>query len=119
MKGKTFFIPAEAIKPGLAPRRGACMASDRITVDGLPVGFMYREPPESGNDSGWCFLAGDEVQEYVENPDNFEIYDVNTIANYDHDIIPMLDAAVGSAFERRQGVGPFIAVPFPDTLNRE
>ena len=37
-----------------------CIATDRITVDGLPVGYMYREKPEEGDpferyDSGWRF----------------------------------------------------------------
>ncbi|MGY3333604.1 hypothetical protein ACVILI_006681 [Mesorhizobium sp. USDA 4775] len=31
---------------------------------------------------------------------NHAIYDVNTIANYDPKIIPLLDAPVGSAFIR-------------------
>ena len=45
-----------------------CIATDRITVDGLPVGYMYREKPEEGDpferyDSGWRFTAGDESDE--------------------------------------------------------
>jgi len=31
---------------------------------------------------------------------NHAIYDVNTIANYDPEIIPFLNAPIGSAFER-------------------
>ena len=33
-----------------------------------------------------------ESQEYVNNPDNIGIYDVNTIANYDCSIIPYLNS---------------------------
>jgi len=44
---------------------------------------MYREAPYNSIDSGWHFFAGDETQEYTDNARNFEIYDVNTIANYD------------------------------------
>ncbi len=61
---------------------------------------MYREAPYDSIDSGWHFFAGDESQEYCENPQNFEIYNVNTIANYDPEIIPLLDKAIGTAWTR-------------------
>jgi hypothetical protein len=96
---KTFKLQASEIRD-LAPHRGACFASDRITVDGRRVGFMYREAPDSELDSGWRFLAGDETQEYLDNPDNLAMYDVNTIANYDGAILPLLGAPIGAAFER-------------------
>ena len=41
-----------------------------------------------------------ESQEYVNNPDNIGIYDVNTIANYDCSIIPYLNSSFGVEFER-------------------
>ena len=42
-KEKKFFIPANNIKDLLTDwnEAGGCFASDRITVDGLPVGYMY------------------------------------------------------------------------------
>lgn len=46
----------------------------------------------------------------MDDPDHHTIYDVNTIANYDPDIIPLLDAPVGSAFERKGGKGLFVKV---------
>lgn len=33
------------------------------------------------------------------------IYDVNTIANYDPEVVPLLEAPVGSSFERKDGTG--------------
>ena len=51
-------------------------------------------------DSGWRFFAGDEDQEYMNNPNNHGVYDVNTIVNYDPDILPYLDSAFGAAYER-------------------
>lgn len=96
---KTFKIPGPAIR-SIVPGRGSCIASDRITVDGLRVGFMYREDPSDNIDSGWRFLSGEESQEYLDDPDHLAIYDVNTIANYDGEIVPLLDAPVGAAFER-------------------
>jgi hypothetical protein len=113
MKEKVFFIPAEAIKPGLAPGRGSCLASDLITVQGHPVGFMYREVPDDDRDSGWRFLAGSESKAYCDEPANFEIYDVNTMANYSPDVIPLLDSEPGSGFERRPQSGKFMPTESP------
>jgi hypothetical protein len=84
----------------LAPGRGSCFASDRITVDGKPVGYCYRTLPDSPADSGWRFFAGDETQDYADNPANFEIYDVNTIINYDREILPLIDIEAPVQFER-------------------
>lgn len=108
---KRFRIPAENIKP-LAPNHGACIASDRITVEGRKVGFMYREPPTFETDSGWRFMAGDESEAYMDDVDNHAVYDVNTLANYDPDIIPLLKSPPGSAFERLGGAGPFVEIEF-------
>lgn len=45
---------------------------------------------------------------------NLGIYDVNTIANYDPDIVPFLDSPFGRAFER-DPMGAFVEVEFePD-----
>jgi len=96
---KDFKLRAEDIKD-LATGRGACFATDMITVEGHKVRFMYREKPDMDVDSGWRFFSGFESDEYVDDPNNTAIYDINTIANYDPDIIPLLDAPIGSAFER-------------------
>ena len=56
MPRKRFKLSTADIKP-LAPGRGGCIASDRITVDGRPVGYMYRSRPDDPADSGWCFAA--------------------------------------------------------------
>ena len=96
---KNFKIKGEDIKP-VAEGRGACFATDMITVEGKPVRYMYREHPDNEMDSGWRFFSGYESDEYLENSENVSIYDINTIANYDQSIIPFLDAEVGLAFEK-------------------
>jgi hypothetical protein len=96
---KRFRLSAEEIE-SIAPGRGSCFASDRITVDGEAVGYAYREPADHPGDSGWRFFAGDETQAYADDPSNFAIYDVNTIANYDRDIVELLDEPVPAQFER-------------------
>ena len=87
---KKFKLTAEEIKP-IAKGYGACFATGMITVEGYPVRFMYREEPDNSTDSGWRFMSGFENDEYMNNPDNHAIYDVNTIANYDQSVIPFLN----------------------------
>ncbi len=111
MTPKLFRLSADQIIP-LAPGRGSCIASDLIVVGGNRVGYMYRENPDNRLDGGWRFFAGSEDQEYADDAGNFGMYDVNTIANYDPDIIPYLDALAGSAYER-DAIGRFVATATP------
>jgi len=89
---------------------GACIATDKITVDGMPVRFMYRDKPIDKFDSGWRFMSGVESAEYMNNPKYHDVYSVNTIANYDPEIIPLLDSPIGAVFERLDGNAKFVAV---------
>jgi len=98
---KEFKLLAEQIQQ-LAPGRGAAICTDRITVDGCPVGYLYRAEPDWEQDSGWVFTAGDESEAYMDDASNLAFYNVNTVANYDPEIIPLLDAPVGSAFYRTE-----------------
>jgi len=97
---KKFKISADEIKE-IATGFGACIATDKITVDGEKVGYMYREDPDDSV-NGWVFTAGNETQEYMDNWENMSIYDTNTIANYDPDITAFIELPVGSECERNQ-----------------
>lgn len=78
-----------------------CFMTDRIVVDGMKIGYMYREEGESDvPDSGWRFLAGDEDDEYMNNPDNMDVYHLNSACNYDMDIIPFLNEKPYVAYVR-------------------
>ncbi len=104
---KKYKISGDKIQKLIDSNEG-CIATDRITVDGCIVGFMYREEPNPNNpDSGWRFMAGDEDDDYMNNPENHAVYQVNTICNYDSDIIQFLDAPPGTAFIRDK-TGKFI-----------
>ncbi len=111
MPDKRFKLKPDEIR-ALATGRGSCFATDHITVEGHRVGYMYRERPNEDGDSGWRFFSGLESDEYVNNPANLEIYNVNTIANYDPEIIPLLGAPFGSAFARDERTGLFVQEPF-------
>ena len=106
MKPKQFKISKEQIIRLIEPI-GGCYATDKITVAGEPVYYMYRETPEFDSDSGWRFLSNSETQEYVDDPDNWAIYNVNTIANYDKAIIEYLSLPIGTQLERIPGSDRF------------
>ena len=83
------------------PNGEGCMVSDKITKDGWKVGFMSRDIPNPNMpDSGWIFYKGDEDEEYMDNPNNFHIFAINTICNYDPDIIPYIHSEIGTSLIR-------------------
>lgn len=106
---KTYRLQDDQLKP-LVEGHSACFASDLITVEGMKVGYMYRDEPETEIDSGWRFLSGFESEEFINDPNNLAMHELNTIANYDRDILPFLSAPLGSAFERPNGKGSLVAV---------
>lgn len=79
---------------------GYVIAPKIIVDQKKKIHFMYREEPSNLQDSGWRFFSGEEEQEYVDNPDNLKIYDVNTIIKIDPDIEEFLDSGYGIAYER-------------------
>ena len=106
-RNRDYHVKAEDVKHLLPDWEGAdgCIATNRITVEGYKVGYCYREEPDGGWDSGWRFTAGDESEEYMDDPNNAGIYKLNTICNDDPDIIPLLNTPAPCAFARdEQGV---------------
>ena len=101
-RNRDFHVKAEDMK-NLLPdweEASGCIATNRITVEGCKVGYCYREKPDGDWDSGWRFTAGDESDEYMDDPNNAGIYGLNSICNDDPDIIPLLNTPAPCAFER-------------------
>ena len=101
-RNRDYHVKAEDMKNLLPDWEGAdgCIATNRITVEGCKVGYCYREKPDGDWDSGWRFTAGDESDEYMDDPNNAGIYKLNTICNDDPDIIPLLNTPAPCAFAR-------------------
>lgn len=99
MSDKAYRLTPEVTKPLISSRLG-CLATDRITVDGLPVGYMHREEPLNDEDSGWRLFAGDESELYLKLPQNYGFHPLNTLANYDPAIVPYLECPAPCAFAR-------------------
>lgn len=114
MADKQFWLRPEQVRP-MIRNGGGCIASDRITVDGRLVGDVCRSEPVDKRDNGWMFLAGDESPEYMDDRGKHMVYDVNTIANYDTAIIPLLNSPIGAAYIRDWETFEFI----PDTPDEE
>lgn len=106
MSEKKFKIREDQIVNLIEPI-GGCIASDKITVEGLNIGYMYREEPSFEFDSGWRFFSGTENQDYVDDPENSMIYKVNTIVNYDKTIIPYLTLPIGTSLIKKDD-GSFV-----------
>lgn len=98
---KDFLIRPNEIRQ-ITDKRGGCLVSDKITVDGKKVSFAYREMPDASfpNDTGWRFLAGDEDDEYLNNSGNFDVFNLNTICNYDDEVAQILDGKIGESYYR-------------------
>ena len=119
-RNRDYHVKAENVKNLLPGWEGAdgCIATNRITVEGCKVGYCYRETPDGGWDSGWRFTAGDESDEYMDDPNNAGLYKLNTICNDDPDIIPLLNTPAPCAFERDEN-GVFQPIERPEPENEE
>ncbi|MFA8299265.1 MAG: DUF2185 domain-containing protein [Hyphomicrobiales bacterium] len=106
MKTKYYKLKEEDLKD-LCNSPKWCIATDKITVEGMKVGFMYREEPSEEGDSGWRFFSGTETQDFVDDPKNAMMFSLNTIANYDEAILPFLKYSVGTELERVEGEDTF------------
>ncbi|MFO7617320.1 MAG: DUF2185 domain-containing protein [Bacteroidales bacterium] len=109
MKSSKFLLKEEDIRD-LVTGSGYSIVSNKITVDGLPVGFMYREERMDPEDSGWRFLSGTEDEAYLDDADNSKALAVNVVANYDPAIIPYLKSRIGTELERIEGSDAFAEI---------
>ena len=63
----------------IATGRVGCSVSKMVRVAGHPVGFLFRETPRDDRDSGWYLMAGPESAEYMADPANHAVYDLDSI----------------------------------------
>lgn len=84
-----------------------CIVTSRILYDGEPIGYLYREEPVMEMDSGWCFLAEDESDDEMEDPENLMAVSLGAVLNRDDSILDFLGEPAGSAFKRNMVSGRF------------
>lgn len=97
-------------------RIGYVTVSNRVMLDKMPVGYLYRETPDEDGDSGWRIFAGDETQQYADVAENFALYNASTILEIEPKLIEVLMHDHPCAFERSPS-GDFIRAD--DWLDQE
>lgn len=92
---------------------GYVTVSDRVMRDGCRVGYLYREQPDSEDDSGWRVFAGDETQQYADDPNNFALYNATTLIALEPALASILTRDYPAAFERAGESSDFVEVEAP------
>ena len=87
---------------------GFVLATKMLVEGRRKVRYMYRERPTNPQDSGWRFFCGGEDDDYVNNPDNIAICDINTILEIDESVLPYLNYQTGVALEREDENATFV-----------
>lgn len=90
-----------------------CFVTGRVLYDERPVGCLYREEPEACEGapedfSGWNLMAGDEDDEYLDDPDNWHYVALGAVLNIDDRFIDLLEAPYDTEFEFDEERGEFV-----------
>lgn len=108
MGDKRLKLHLKDLRPLVTEEMGGCIASDRITVDGAPVGYLERIKTTRDDDSGWLFTAGDEPAGFLRDSKNLGVYHLNYVANCDPRILPFIWALPGQRFQFDAKAGRFV-----------
>ena len=65
--------------------------SRRLHEQGTRPGFVYREPPDNDDDSGWRALVGDESQGEVDDPGSILLQPVRFMLDRWPELRPVLE----------------------------
>lgn len=87
--------------------RPRCFVTRRVLEDGVRVGYLYRESPDSKDDSGWRILCGDETDEYMDDPGNIAYVSLGAVLTRDDSFRDLLDTPAPCAYCRDTGTGRF------------
>jgi len=77
-----------------------CYVSKRIIEDGWKVGYMVREEAQQEGDSGWCFMAGNEDDEYINDCNNISLVSIAYMCQLEPELQEHIDKPVGTALIR-------------------
>ncbi|KAB8058601.1 DUF2185 domain-containing protein [Janthinobacterium sp. FT14W] len=89
---------------------GLCFVTKRVLEDGAPVGYLYREEPDTADDSGWRFTANDESDDYINDSANVALVSLGVVLSVDDRFIALLDAPTGAAYAFDHNTQQFMAV---------
>ncbi len=74
--------------------------SKKIIEEGWKVGYMCREEPLNDNDSGWCFMVGNEDDKYMSDYKNIALLSIYELSKIDTDILNYINSPVGTKLIR-------------------
>ena len=74
--------------------------SKKITEEGYKVGFMTRDEMENDRDSGWCFMAGNEEDDYINDYKNIALLSLGQVCTLDPDVWQYINEPVGTELIR-------------------
>ncbi len=92
-------------------RRLTAVVSIEVAEQGLPTGWLYRDQPDRDGDSGWRVFSGAEPDDFADSADHFVEISLSDLLGLDPGLQTVLDAPVGSCYEREDGSDELIAVP--------
>ncbi len=75
---------------------GGFIISKNITKNGVKAKWVFREPSSIKACNGWNIYSENDNQEYVSNPDNFEIVSAETIIKFVPALLMIFDASYGT-----------------------
>lgn len=78
----------------------SCYVSKILLEEGWKVGYMLRDEPANEMDSGWCFMVGNEDDEYINDYHNIALLSVGAMCQTDPDIAPHIGNPVGTGLIR-------------------
>lgn len=77
-----------------------CFVSKKLLEEGWKVGYMTRSEPLGEEDSGWCFMVGNEDDAYTNDYHNIALLYIGEICQIDPDVMAHICHPVGTALIR-------------------
>ena len=93
----------EFVKPSIELRElysKTVIVSKKVREGGWKICYGMRDEPTSERDSGWYFGVGNEPDGYFDDPDNMELWLVNSAVMFDGALSEFINAPYGTAIVR-------------------
>ncbi len=74
--------------------------SKKIREEGWKIGYGIRMEATNERDSGWAFSVGNETDEYINDPDNLEIWVINSVLMYEPALTEFITEPEGTGVVR-------------------
>ena len=86
-----------------------------VMEDGRPIAYLFREDAVGETDSGW-FVTGGEGLDYFDDAQNVVLVRLGELVRREPQLEDLFGSPKGSAFQRDEQSGGFVAADFPDPV---